>query len=115
MKDLIVQLGTLIKDFSDEFFESHFRNHDPLPDIYEVQINDHVNRVAKTIRFESVREAMEWAQARNLLYEPTKSVYLIRVKSTGVNDILRLNICKNVSTKGPSVLRTKTKNKAVLV
>ena len=115
MKDLLVQLGTRIKTLSDEWFDSAFRNHEPIPDIYEVQINDHVNRVAKTLRFENVREAMAWAESKDLLYEPNKSVYLIRVKSTGVNDILRLNICNHVSTQRPAVYSGKRKNKAVLV
>jgi hypothetical protein len=114
MKNLLTQVITLFRGFPNNLLETTFGHDEPVADIYELQINDHENRIAQTIRFSTIKEAMEWAQSRDLLYEPTKAIYLIRVKPTGMNNILRLNICKNVSTEGSSVRRSKTKNKAVL-
>jgi hypothetical protein len=111
MKNLLTQVAISIKQLSDNLLNSIFRNH--IADIYELLINDHDNRITQMIRFSTIKEAMEWVNSKGLLYDPAKAVYLIRVKPTGMNNILRLNICENVPTKGSSVLRSKNKSKAV--
>jgi len=113
MKNLLTQVAISIKQLSDNLLNSIFRNHNHIADVYELLINDHDKRITQMIRFSTIKEAMEWVNSKGLLYDPAKAVYLIRVKPTGMNNILRLNICENVPTKGSSVLRSKSKSKAV--
>jgi hypothetical protein len=116
MKYLFDKLGNTLKDISDQMYNAMFTTEVSIPDTYEVQINDHYTRVAKTVKFDSVRSAMEWVQSQDLLHNPDKSVYLVRVKSSGVNDILQLTVYKpHVSTQRPTVYRSQTENQAVFV